>query len=183
MKANIFLSENYFQLRLSLIFLLNLGFAEGTLTINSRALLTGVEPKVGGLNGGLLLTITGNGFMEGVTTVNIGGSECNVVEFSHSRLVCRTEYSAEGTYDVEVMADTINYEGSIQFIYSSELTPIVTGVRPPSGPAGTRVRVSGTGFAFGSTVMIGATDCLVDDSSITETSLMCVTGNHLAGMK
>jgi plastocyanin len=77
-------------------------------------------------------------------------------------------------------------QGGCDIVYSTHATPIITHVNPPSGKSGTRVTISGTNLKAtddGSTeVLIGAAECEVDFSSITDTELECVAGNSPAGV-
>lgn len=76
--------------------------------------------------------------------------------------------------------------GDCDIVYSTHATPIVTAVNPPSGTSGTRLTITGTGLKAadqGATeVLIGAAECEVDISTITETQLECVAGNTPAGV-
>lgn len=143
-------------------------------------MFSNVEPLTGSLQGGNLLTIDGNGFRE-ETVIYIGGMECPRESYDVQRLTCRTPSSVAGTFDITIPGDRRDYEGSAQFTYSADQTPLVTAIQPVSGPAGSDVTIAGEGFTRGSTVRIGSADCAVDDSSLTDTSIVCTASSHRAG--
>ena len=71
-------------------------------SVNSNIQVTGyqlvktISPAIGSINGGSLLTISGNGFTLN-TTVLIGSSVCNVTYVSLDQLICITSPHGPGT--------------------------------------------------------------------------------------
>ena len=163
-----------------------LGYAYGdTTTLNIKALLHSISPGIGSVEGITLITIEGNGFIEGDTTVTLGDSlQCTIESVTLSQLTCYTPATSEDTYPVFVMSGGTRFTGgeSLEFEYSTLQTPSVSGISPIDGPAGTEVTITGAGFGDVNTVNIGDAECIVDTSNgNNNTSIVCTTGDHVAG--
>lgn len=63
-----------------------LGYATGTLTINSKPIVTEVSPTVGSVGGGTLITIRGNGFIEDEMKVIIGETDCEIKHWAVNKV-------------------------------------------------------------------------------------------------
>lgn len=112
--------------------------------------ITSVEPQSGPV--GTEVTITGSDFSPTATenTVTFAGTEAVVVEASESQLVVTVPEGAEsGAVEVTVdgntatgpnftvEGDTTNGGGELE----------ITGIEPQSGPVGTEVTITGSGFS------------------------------------
>jgi large repetitive protein len=121
--------------------------------------ITSLSPSSGTRSGGTTVTITGTGFTS-ASTVSFGGTAGTSITFINTtRLTVRSPArSAGGTVDVTVT--TVGGTSAIvpedQFTYTG-IAPTVTGLAPASGPAGTLVTITGTGFTSASTVSFGGT--------------------------
>lgn len=120
--------------------------------------VTGVSPNAGAA--GLSVVITGTGFT-GATSVGFGvtGSPSITVN-SDTQITAVSPPALVGTVDITVI--TANGASATsaadQFTYgASPSLPVVTGINPNSGPAGTSVVISGSGFTGATTVGFGAT--------------------------
>ncbi len=127
--------------------------------------ITGLSPNTGPASGGTLVTISGTGFLAGVT-VTIGAvAATGVTRVDANTLTATTPAGAPGSANVTITnPDTLSATLASGFTYVAP--PTVTGVFPPSGPTvgGTPFTLGGTGFQSGATVSIGgvpATDVIV----------------------
>ena len=67
-----------------------------------RALISDITPRQGSIMGGTLVTVTGEGFLEGETQVTVGDMECDVRDVIYTRIVCKTRGAARGSQEVQV---------------------------------------------------------------------------------
>ena len=77
-------------------------FAEENTNQRYRLLphIRSIEPNTGSLEGGAIVTISGGGFMNGVTTLSFGNIlQCEVLTQSYSEITCRTA-AISGWYNV-----------------------------------------------------------------------------------
>ncbi|MCH2104438.1 MAG: ScyD/ScyE family protein [Planctomycetes bacterium] len=145
--------------------------------------MTLIEPSSGDSNGGTLVTLSGEGFMDGVdvgTVVTFGSIAATDVEIvDDSTITCVTPSGMAGD---QVVVVVINSNGSgaaccYEYIESTEDDPVITGLDPDSGgpEGGTSVMISGANFTeevVGETsVSFGGLEALdvvvVDDSLIS----------------
>ena len=77
-----------------------------------------------------MLTITGNGFIDGHTIVMIGNSMCHVETTSLVEIVCVTSEGTTGTYPVIIHSGGALYPDSQMFEYKLEITPSVRSIEP-----------------------------------------------------
>jgi hypothetical protein len=122
-------------------------------------LVTGVTPSSGTLEGGTAITISGEGFAPGSTSVKVGPNEASGVNCASSSTCTATTPPGSGVNDVTVTTSSGTSPPNPpddQFTYR----PTVTGVVPSSGPesGGTAVTISGSDFSTspgGTTVDFG----------------------------
>lgn len=89
-------------------------------------LLTSVSPSIGSVDGGETITVTGQGFVAGSTTVEIGGaSASNVVVSSDTELTCETPSGSSGDADVTVSVDGVSASlpDSFEYVEGGTWTP------------------------------------------------------------
>ena len=113
-------------------------------TIEPAPTITGFTPTLG--PPGTVVTITGKGFLA-ATAVDIGG----IPAASYS-VVSSTEITAVvSPYDLTGQITVSNPVGSATssgtFTFQAVPPPTITGFAPPSGPVGTVVTVTGTGYS------------------------------------
>jgi hypothetical protein len=127
-----------------------------------------------------LLTITGTSFFEGYTVILDGPTTypCDdVVIVSQTELQCETPAGGmiAGSYDVEVVGENGLFGSGIGLL-TVAAPPTVSFVAPAFGPiaGGTSITVTGTNFAPGLTVSVGATNC-VTSTYVSPTSATCLT--------
>ena len=150
--------------------------------ITSEAALTTISPTQGSVNGGLLLTINGNGFGTlDSTSVTIGQVPCEITDITISVIKCKTGSQSEGSYSVSVTSGAESFPTKT-FTTNLASTPVIDSVTPNAGKAGESINVQGSGFSTDSSqnlVKIGTTDCEVTAS--TGTSITCTLKSKAAG--
>jgi hypothetical protein len=116
--------------------------------------LTNASPATGATTGGLLVTLTGSGFLGGVTSVTFGGAPATGVNVQNdATCTCVTPVHAAGTVDVTVTTPGGSATLLSFFEYTFSGNPLtLTKVSPDSGfaPGGGAVTLTGTGFTTGS---------------------------------
>ncbi|XP_056597030.1 fibrocystin-L-like [Triplophysa dalaica] len=156
------------------------GLATGLLTLTSTP-QANIQPTSGSIAGGTSLLIEGNGFVAEHTVVNLDGIRCQIVEVTPDRVKCLTPPHAKGEVRVDIWVYGVLYP-QLRFNYTITQTPNVISVSPVTGPVGTQITISGSGFGTDAalvSVKIDAVGCNV--TSITETQLMCTVGEHAGG--
>ncbi|XP_021354873.1 fibrocystin-L-like isoform X2 [Mizuhopecten yessoensis] len=150
-------------------------------TVEGMAVLNSVNPTGGSENGNTSITLYGNGFVEGETTVTIGGSPCDVSMTTLSTIMCWTP-SGSGTKTVVVSVRGTAYSTQLDYLFDASKTPTVTGVSPSTATSNTQITITGTHFsenAGENSVTVGEAACSV--ISQTSTQIVCNTGLHPAG--
>jgi hypothetical protein len=144
--------------------------------------ISAISPIGGALAGNTAVTITGTGFVNGVT-VSIGGSAATGVTFiSSSSLTATTPAHAAGVVNVVVTnPDTQAGTGTSLFTYAN--APTVSAISPTGGPlaGGTSVTITGTGFSSGASVTLGGASA-TSVTVVSATSITATTPAHAAGV-
>ena len=162
--------------------------------ITSVPEVSSVTPSQSSINGGLTVTIGGNGFnpTSGKTRVTIGGAPCKIVTVTHGEIKCVTPpHPAQATVALQV---TFTSESSrrrrnagssfpaASIAFTLAQTPEVTSLSPSTGKGGDTLTLSGNGLepSYGEVVVhIGDVPCAVTSSS--ESSVVCTLAAHAAG--
>ncbi|XP_041373046.1 fibrocystin-L-like isoform X2 [Gigantopelta aegis] len=155
------------------------GLAITTATVNSVATISSLSPTEGSVHGGLELTINGNGFVSGKTSVTVDGSPCTTTSVTATIVKCITLPHAAGAVTVVVTANGHAYPPDNSFSYTSTATPTITTINPTSGLQGDSVTIIGTGFSADNSVSIGGATCTV--TSETSTQIVCTLGPLATG--
>jgi hypothetical protein len=146
-----------------------------TYTAAPAPAVTGVSTALGYTVGGTAVTITGSNFT-GATAVTFGDTAAMAFTVdSDTQITATGPAHVAGTVDVTVTtysgtSDTSPFD---EFSYSLAPAPAVSGIDPPSGPAGggTAVTLSGSHFSGATGVSFGATPAVsftvVSDRLIT----------------
>ena len=74
----------------------------------------------------------GNGFVDGLTTVTIGGVECPIESVNFCKVRCVTAPSDSGEFDLLVRSHGLNY-ATQTFTYSADETPMIHTITPDIG--------------------------------------------------
>ncbi|XP_053415184.1 fibrocystin-L isoform X2 [Nycticebus coucang] len=157
------------------------GLALGNLTVSSPAVAS-VSPTSGSIGGGTTLTITGNGFYPGSTTVAIGDDLCQITSVNPSEVYCRTPAGTAGMVAVKIFVNAVAYS-PLSFTYALEDTPFLSGIVPSRGPPGTKIEIAGSNFGIEISeiaVMINNNDCNV--TMVNDSVLQCIVGDHAGGI-
>lgn len=157
------------------------GKAVTSSTVQSLATISSFSPSSGSVNGEVILTITGNGFVTNSIAVTVDGNNCTIVSVHETNISCIAPSHAAGSVDVVVTSAGTTYP-SETFTYSSAATPTVSSVTPTNGIGGNAVTIAGTGYSStdsDNAVTVGGATCTVTASS--PTSITCTLGDQQTG--
>jgi hypothetical protein len=158
------------------------GGGQGSGGGNPAPTVTSISPSSGTISGGTPVTITGTGFLAGVT-VTLGGTPATgVTVVSSTSITATTAAHTAGAVNV-VVTNTDSQSGTLSGGYTyGNPAPTVTAISPNSGSAngGTAVTITGTGFQSGATVSLGGTPA-TGVTVVSSTSMTATTAAHTAG--
>jgi hypothetical protein len=145
--------------------------------------VTKVSPATGPVAGGTSVTITGTNF-SGVTAVKFGATAASSF-IVNSATSITTIAPAVPAGKVDVTVTTPNGTSALSSKDHFSFTPTVTGVGPNAGSTagGTKVTITGTGFALGSTAtsfLFGTTKA-TSVNCTTTTECTVISPAHSAG--
>ena len=145
--------------------------------------VTSISPSSGSVAGGTRVTISGTGFESGIA-VMLGDVACSSVTLVNSTsLTCVSGAHAAGVVDV-VVRNEDRQMGRLAQGFTYEPPPLVSEIRPNSGPAsgGTLVTIQGSGFALGAQVRIGSGNC-TEVVRLSANQLQCFTPVGVTGVQ
>ena len=168
----------------SFLLLIGVGKVSSSLTLTSSAAVSSVSPSSGSIYGGVVLTITGNGFATSTSSVQVlvGTSTCTITQLTTGQIQCvvPAQGSASSPATIRVVSNSVIFPGSFTFTYSSGSTPTISSISPTSGTSGQTLTISGSNFISGqTTVSIGGTPCAI--GTVTSGSITCTVGSSPAG--
>ena len=166
--------------------------------VTSQAIVSSVSPPRSSTNGGLTVTITGNGFdpTPGKTSVDIGGAPCKIDTVTFGQIRCVTPpHAASGSVSLQVTVSSSASESSrrrrsvnsfpaFTIAFTVDATPLVTSLSPSTGRGGDTLTLSGSRLdpipSNGEIIVrIGDVPCAVTSS--TASSVVCTLAAHAAG--
>ena len=128
--------------------------------VGNKPSVSSIDPSTSTIDGGISVTITGNGFQNGVSA-SIGGNAMLEVNFvSKTTLTAMIPVGTLGVADLIVSnPDGRSTKLPQSFIYTS-LAPVVVAVNPAIGVTTSRIStaISGENFQDGATVSFGVTE-------------------------
>ena len=163
---------------------LGVGSVVSSAILTSSAAISSISPSSGGTNGGVLLTINGNGFARSASEVqvSIGTSICTIVQTTPGEVQCTVPAQGSNASPalLHVVSNGVDFPNPPSFNYSSGATPSITSISPTTGGSGQALNISGSNFVSGQTsVTIGDTTCAV--TTVSATSITCTVGAGPAG--
>ena len=143
--------------------------------------VTSITPSSSPLAGGATITITGTGFLTGVTA-KIGGTTCSSpILGSSTTMTCTIPVGTAGIVSV-VATNADGQYGTLASSFTYHAAPTISSFSPPGGntSGGTLLTITGTGFYNGASVSIGGSAC-TGATVVSATSITCTTPAHAAG--
>lgn len=147
----------------------------GTERSNSNFVFTIPEPVVGSVAPsvgpvGTQIVISGIGFGSsmGSSTVSLGGTSVSVSSWADTQIVGVVPVSTGFTQAIQVNVGGVGSNTNVTFTVPP---PVVAGVTPSSGPVGTQITITGTGFVStqrNSIITLGGTQLQVASWSDTQ---------------
>ena len=163
--------------------------------VESKPLVSTVSPSQSSKHGGLIITIRGNGFNPGKTTVTIGSENCDIITVSYGVIECVTPPHPLSTAAViqvtvdsgEVLRRRRNAGGvfpTITMAFTQAVTPVVTSISPRIGYGGDVLTINGSGLNPDPAqdeveVQIGDVSCAVISSE--DDHVVCTLAVNAAG--
>lgn len=163
---------------------LGVGSVVSSPILTSSAVISSISPTSGGTNGGVLLTINGNGFGPTASDVqiNIGTSVCTIVQVTPGQVQCTVPPQGSNASPalLRVVSNGVTFPNPPSFTYNSGATPSITSINPTTGGSGQTVTISGSNFVNGqTTVTIGGTTCAI--ATVSASTITCTVGVGPAG--
>jgi len=144
-------------------------------TFQNAPTVGGITPNAGSLGGGAVASISGTGFLSGLSAT-IGGTPCtSITSVTATSFNCGIPANASaGSVDV-VVTNTDGQTATGSNLYTYQVPPDVTSVTPNAGAIGGTytITVYGADFISGATVSIGSTLC-TSTTFINTGELQCV---------
>ncbi|MBA4179137.1 MAG: hypothetical protein C0506_00975 [Anaerolinea sp.] len=143
-------------------------------TYTTGPTVTLVSPNTGPSTGTTFVSITGTNFTSSGMTVTFGGTQATFAYVSSTSLTAVSPAHTAGTFDIIVTTPAGSSPNTVldDFTYTGTIAPAITSISPTSGPVGTVVTVTGSGFTGSSVVTVGgvsASFTVSTDSSLTVT--------------
>jgi hypothetical protein len=119
--------------------------------------VTFVSPNTGPATGNTIVTITGTGFTSSGMTVKFGTVSAVFTYIDTTTIVAVAPAQSAGTVNIVVTTPggTSPNTAADDYTYTGTLVPVVTSVSPASGPIGTTIVITGTGFTGVTSVTVG----------------------------
>ncbi|MGE3076558.1 MAG: Calx-beta domain-containing protein [Dehalococcoidia bacterium] len=134
--------------------------------------ITSLNPATGPASGNTIITLTGTNFTSSGTVVKFDGIIAVFTYIDAQTLVVVSPAHSAGTVDVRVTTPggTTPNTTADDYTYTGASVPVVSSLSPSSGPTGTTVTISGSGFTGATLVSFGgvaATYTVNSDAQIT----------------
>ncbi|XP_069771791.1 PKHD1 like 1, tandem duplicate 1 [Narcine bancroftii] len=162
------------------VLILDQGISKETLWLTTAASAS-LSPASGGINGGTTLSITGNGFVQGMTTVTIGDTPCPILSVTPGEIQCVSPACGPGVVHVKVAVQRTKYP-LLSFSCNQKETPTILDVSPTAGMSGTSLTI--VGRSLGSTisdVSVSIDGILCNVTLAKGSTVECAVGQHAGG--
>jgi len=128
-------------------------------TYTTGPTVTSITPNTGPAAGATIVTITGTNFTASGLVVRFGTVTATANFISSTTVVAVAPAQSAGVVDVTVQTPggTSPNTAADDFTYTGVSVPAVTSLSPTSGPIGTSVVITGTGFTGATSVTFGGT--------------------------
>jgi hypothetical protein len=155
--------------------------AIGSFKYRSIPKLLSVQPSIGHVAGGELVTITGTGLKKGATVTFDEKLDCGSLTYIDSETLTCISPARATTGSVWVTVNNPDSEIGRARLFTYRLNPVVTSIYPTGGSITgfTLVTIRGSNFAVGSTVSLGGVNCNTV-YVVNSTTLTCITGASAA---
>ena len=127
--------------------------------------IASITPASGILTGGTAVTIAGTGFNQGLEVLIDGVTATAIIVVSATQITAATPARPVGAKDVKITNPDGQYAAGV-FTYNP--LPTISDVSPVSGPQGTVITITGTGFVSGAGVKFGETAATVNTLSASQ---------------
>lgn len=169
----------------------NVGYAlkNDSSQIQFQPQISSVVPLVSSTEGGLEVVITGDGFLDRSTVVQIGEDYYSTddLEVTASTVTIKsTKAAVDGSYALKAFVNSVEAQGGLMFGYSDAATPQLDSVAPAElniYSSAHSISLAGSGFGVDTaavTVTIGSEDCSV--TSVIDTAIVCDVVGLVAGV-
>ena len=153
-----------------------------TYTFEARPAITSLTPPAGPATSVKKVTITGSGFVNGATTVKVGGTT-----IAATKVTVTSATTMKVTFPVHIpgaVGVTVATAGgtSLPYTYIYDATPTITQLTPKSAAAGTVITITGTGFTSTTTVTFTSTAGLTVNVISTSTLKVKVPAHALGAV-
>ena len=169
--------------------------------VTVRATVSSILPQAGSVLGGTEIAIAGTGFSHIMTrnTVQLGGIPCTVISSSRNELRCITgslpsPTTVDVVHNVEVAVGglSVTMTGT-QFIYSTELTPVISSIDTVNITVDNSITISGMFIDNDTDILVtlvpmlsnsfpdtAGRECTVVRDSMSSTEVRCMVPVNLA---
>jgi hypothetical protein len=153
--------------------------ATASLTYVPPPTVSGVSPASGRTSGGQPATVSGTGFLPGVT-VRIGGALGTVQSVSASAIGILTPAGSAGAATVQV-ENTDGQSAALVDAFTFVPPPIITGLSPTVGGTGGGTLVTVSGQHFGPGALVTFDGLVATTSFVSPSELVAETPGHAPG--
>lgn len=139
-------------------------------TYTSGPTVTSVSPNTGPATGNTVVTISGTGFTASGMTVKFGTVTAVFTYIDSTTIVAVAPAQSAGVVDVIVTTPggTSPNTAADNYTYTGSSAPVITSLSPVSGPVGTSVIITGTGFTGATSVTFGGVSSLFTVNNSTQ---------------
>lgn len=148
--------------------------------ISFLPVISTISTNQGSLSGGTKISITGDGFSNSFTLINIGMTSytASKAQITYNSIDLTTLADQAGSNEILVYVNSLKSScetTNCNFTFTSDVTPTVSSIQPTSlTTLNSQFTISGSNFGSDSSkvhVKIGSVDCIL--VSLVDTSIVC----------